>query len=118
MKLKECYSKMNGDYEDVMSRLPREKSVIKFLRRFAENTEFSELLEEADKKNYQRVFELSHDLKGMAANLGIKGFAGLVSQVCEETRNKEPGEGFAELLDKTDREYRLVIETISVLEDE
>ena len=117
MKLKECYQAMNGDYDDVMERLPREASIIKFLRRFAENTEFEELKEAAAKQDYKRVFELSHDLKGMAANLGITGFGQLVSGLCEQTRNRQPDEEFEAMLAKADAEYQKVLEAISELED-
>ena len=117
MKLKECYEAMNGDYEDVMARLPREASIIKFLRRFAENKEFEELIIAGGEKDYKRVFELSHDLKGMAANLSITGFQKAVSEVCEQTRNREPDDNFDELLLKAKEEYDKAISAIAELED-
>ena len=117
MKLKECYTAMNGDYDDVMQRLPREASIIKFLRRFAENQEFNELLEAVGKADYERVFELSHDLKGMAANLGIKGLQMKVSDICEQTRNRVPDEGFGKMVEDAENEYRKVISAIAELED-
>ena len=117
MKLKESYIAMNGDYEDVMLRLPREASVIKFLRKFAENGEFAELKEAAKAKDYKRVFELSHDLKGMAANLSISRLGGLVSAICEETRDKEPGADFDKMIEEADAEYINVIKVISEIEE-
>ena len=117
MKLNECYEAMNGDYQDVMGRLPREASIIKFLRRFAQNTEFSELLEAAQRKDYKRVFELSHDLKGMAANLSITGFRLEMSEICEQTRNREPDEGFEQMLETAKAEYQKVLAAIDQLED-
>ena len=117
MKLKECYQKMNGDYDDIMARLPREASIIKYLRKFAENQEFQDMLCAAVEKDYQKVFELSHDLKGMAANLSITTLQGYVSEICEQTRNKVPDSGFDELLQKAKEEYDIVIEAINQLED-
>ena len=117
MKLKECYTVMHGDYDDVMLRLPREASIIKFLRRFAENTEFEELKSAAVAKDYKRVFELSHDLKGMAANLSISAFGKQVSDICEQTRNREPDAGFEEMLAQADEEYKTVLAAIAQLED-
>ena len=117
MNLKECYKAMDGDYEDVMGRLPREASIIKFLRRFAENKEFEELKEAVRAENYQRVFELSHDLKGMAANLGIKAFGTLASQICEQTRNRVPDEGFEQLMLQAGEAYDRTIAAIAELED-
>ena len=117
MNLKECYEAMHGDYDDVMGRLPREASIIKYLRRFAENEEFAELLTAAGNKDYRRVFELSHDLKGMAANLSITGFQKKVSAVCEETRDREPGEGFAALVKEAEEEYQVVLAAVKELED-
>ena len=117
MKLKECYKAINGDYEDVMGRLPREASIIKYLRRFAENTEFEELLTAAEKKDYRRVFELSHDLKGMAANLSITGLQKKISEICEQTRDREPDEGFEAMLADAREEYGRVTQAIGELED-
>ena len=117
MKLKECYEAMNGDYDYMMERLPREASIIKYLRRFAENTEYAELKAAYTEKNYRRIFELSHDLKGMAANLSLPGFQKAMSDICEQTRDREPDAGFEALLDTAEAEYNKLIEAISQLED-
>ena len=117
MKLQECYIAMNGDYEDVLRRISREKSVVKFLRRFAENKEFEELEKAVSEKNYQRVFELSHDIKGMAANLSISGLQRIVSEICEQTRDREPDGDLDEMMLKAKEEYGRVIAAIGELED-
>ena len=117
MNLEEVYTQMNGDYADVMSRLPRPASIIKFLRRFKDNEEFNDMVKAAEDKDYKRVFELSHDLKGMTANLSITKLSSLTSEICEQTRNREPDEGFTELVGKAQAEYNTVIDAIDKLED-
>jgi len=117
MNIKECFEAMHGDYNDVLTRLPKDSIIIKFLRKFEDNKEFEELLEASEAKDYQRVFELSHDLKGMAANLGIKGFSIAASELCEAVRGGEAKPGYEDLLEKAKEEYFATKEAIASLED-
>ena len=117
MNLKECYSAFKGDYEDVMARLPREASVIKFLRKFTENTDFDEMLKAYADKDYEKVFATSHNLKGMAANLSISEFCKSVTEVCEAARGGEPKSDIAPLIEKSKADYGMTIDAISRLED-
>lgn len=43
MNTREMYEKINGDYEEVMSRLMKEERVIKFLRKFADGNELADM---------------------------------------------------------------------------
>lgn len=117
MNLRECYVEIHGSYEEMMNRLPREASIIKYLRKFAENTEFDELLAAYGEGNYRRIFELAHDLKGMAANFSITEFQAVISDICEACRNGEPENGFDELIEKAKAEHKAVVDAIALLED-
>ena len=117
MNLREFYKDVNGDYDYMMARLPREASVIKFLRKFSDNTEFNELKEAWENKNYTRIFELSHDLKGIAANLSMPVFQNLMSEICEETRNGNPDEKLSGYILTADEEYKHIIKAIGEIEE-
>ena len=117
MNVRECYAQMGENFEDMFSRLPREASIIKYLRRFAENTEFDELIEAVDAGNFQRVFELSHDLKGMSANLSLSKFGAQMSEICEETRGREPEKDLKVLISPAKEEHDKLIASIQQLED-
>ena len=117
MNLKECYEAFKGDYEDVMTRLPREASVIKFLRKFKDNTDYGEMLSAAEAGDYERVFAASHNLKGMAANLSISQFNKSVAEVCEAVRGGTPTVDITPLIEKSKADYEMTIAAIDQLED-
>ena len=117
MNLQECYKQMDGDYEGMFSRLPRETSIIKYLRRFAENDEFDKLKGAVEAKDYKAVFELTHDLKGMAANLSLPVFQEMMSEMCEETRDKEPEKDLTVLIKTAGEEHEKILKAIGELED-
>lgn len=115
MNLQEAYEKMQGNYDDVMGRLPREESVIKFLKKFLENQDFQNMLAAAKENRYQDVFVASHNLKGMCGNLGLSLLADSTSRVCEMVRNGDPAEDLTPYIEKAKADYALVITTIGQL---
>ena len=117
MNLKECYAVMNSDYDEVMARLPREASVIKFLRKFAIDTEFSKMLEAFEQKNYEVVFSTTHNLKGVCGNLSLKPLAKACSEICEEVRHGAPKEDITPMVEAARQQHACVIAAIAELED-
>ena len=117
MNLQECYEAFGGDYVGVMNRLPKEASIIKFLRKFAESDEFEKLIEAVKANDLETVFATSHNLKGMSANLSITEFSKSASDVCECVRGGEIMGDLASLVEKASQDYAKTIDAIKQLED-
>lgn len=117
MNLKECYEAFNGDYNDVMNRLPKEASVSKFLKKFATMEDFSKMMAAVEAQDYETVFATSHNLKGMAANLSISAFCTSVSAVCESVRGGSPSDDFEILVKKAESDYEMTLSAIEKLDD-
>ena len=71
MTLQECYEKMGGNYEDVISRLTKEERITKYTIKFLEDTTFQSLCEAREAKDHEAVFREIHTLKGVSQNLGF-----------------------------------------------
>ncbi len=117
MNLQEMYLKIDEDYEELLLRIPREKSIIKYLRIFASEEEFGKMICAAEAKDYITVFSISHSLKGVCANLGLAKLAGSISEICESVRGGEPAEDITPLLKKAEEIYTFNLEAINGLED-
>lgn len=115
MTLLECYNAMEGDYQDMMSRLPKEEMVIKFLRKFENNNDFVQMLQAIQNEKYEDVFQLSHTLKGVCANLSMTALAKSVSEICEQVRHGAPDKDLTPLVENAQRCYEKVIAAIEQL---
>ena len=71
MTLQECYEKMGGNYEDVISRLTKEERITKYTIKFLEDTTFRSLCEAREANDHEAVFREIHTLKGVSQNLGF-----------------------------------------------
>ena len=86
MTLKELYAEIDGDYDKAMQVLCIEKLLDKHIRKFPENGIFKELDNAAKNMDETAIFESSHAIKGVCANLGLVKLAQMSSAVCEEFR--------------------------------
>lgn len=117
MKLVQFYKIVDGDYNEVIKRLPKESSIIKFLRRFVDEPEYSKLIEAYEIKDYQEVFRTSHTLKGICANLGLTALQRSSSFVCEAVRNGDPINDIEPLVELLKFDYEKTVDAIGKLED-
>lgn len=117
MKLQEFYNEVNGNYDEMMSRIPREASIIKFLRKFVDNHDFNDMMEAVEACDYEKVFTASHTLKGVCANLSLTELANRSSEVCECVRGGEPKGDVVALAAQTKESYDRTIQAIGELED-
>lgn len=116
MNLKDVYEYMGADYADVMSRLPREESIAKFLRMFKKSEDFENMVKGIETKDYRAVFSSSHNLKGMCGNLSLSTLAKSSSEICEATRHGDPEIDLEPLLAQAKADYQLIIEGIDMLD--
>ena len=86
MTLKELYYEIGGDYEQAMRVLRMEKLVDKHIRKMRTNLVVEELIDAGDRIEPSKIFETAHAMKGVCANLGLVGLAGMASELAEEFR--------------------------------
>lgn len=116
MTLKEAYIIMNGDYEDVMNRLAKEERIIRFLHKLENNIKYENIEKVVKANDTKKAFEETHNLKGVALNLGLTELAQCSSELCEAYRNGEPKVDVMPMLEKLKNSYAVATETIRQLE--
>lgn len=89
ISLQSFYSMIGGNYEEVCSRLPSEKLLMKVLKMFIADPSFDSLSKSFDQGSIKDSFNAVHTLKGVAANLGFSVLAHKSSALCEALRHAE-----------------------------
>lgn len=90
MTLDEFYKSVGGSLEETLRRLPSERLIVKYLGLFESDDSYSRLCDEVAAHSAKGIFEASHSLKGVAANLGLENLRAAASDICENCRDKEP----------------------------
>lgn len=116
MTVEEFYNQIGEDYQQVLGRMMNnEKFVIKFLKKFCEDSTYSKLAEAVSKCDIQSIFSMAHTLKGLAGNLGLKPLYETSAELTELTRHGE-SEGVQEIFETLRTEYDKIIQKIDVIE--
>lgn len=116
MELKAFYDLVGGDHEQVLSRLPSEDMVRRFLGKFLRDPSHDALKAALDEQDVETAFRAAHTMKGTAATLGLDRLARAASELTEALRGAEsmaPEEMFAAV----DAEYAVCAEAIERLND-
>lgn len=114
MELKEFYDKIDGDYEDTVSRLMKDEIVKKFVIKFLNDKSFEELKSNLESSNMEDAFRSAHTLKGVASNLGMTKLYTVGSEITEALRHKEY-DGVDVMFEAVEKEYMKTIELIKQL---
>ena len=114
MDLRTCYEQLGGSYNDVLSRIPSERLVDKFLRKFLTDESFAGLCSAMAAGSRSEAFLMAHTLKGVCANLG---FARLFRSTAALTELLRPeadaiSADAAEALDPVREDYALTVDVI------
>lgn len=88
MTIRECYERLNGDFDDAVDRLGSERLVGKFMLRFSDEGErcMRALRDAVAAGDIEESFRASHALKGLAANLSFTAFAEKAAELCDALR--------------------------------
>ena len=120
MTLEELYQSIGADYKQATRVLRVDKLIDKHIRKFAENGVVERLVAAGRSMDPTALFESSHAMKGVCANLGLTGLADAASEIAEEFR---PGnsralsdEQVAEKIETIDKMYERTIEGIRLYE--
>lgn len=86
MTIEKCYELIEGNYNDVVSRLMDEKRVEKYMLRFLDTKDFDDLTDGINSEDLKKAFLAAHTIKGIALNLGFTKYAESSSELCEYLR--------------------------------
>ena len=86
MTLQELYKEINGDYDQALRVMRVEKLVDKHIRKLTKNGVVESLLKAGETMDPVALFETSHAVKGVCANLGLVALSEAASEISEEYR--------------------------------
>ncbi|MCI8907745.1 MAG: Hpt domain-containing protein [Angelakisella sp.] len=116
MTLKECYEKMEANYDEVIGRLRSERLVQKFALKFLDDPSYQLLITSMEEKNYEEAFRAAHTIKGVCQNLGFTRLGDSSSALTESLRSGWTPEA-DRLLEQTKADYQNTVTPLQSLKD-
>ena len=113
MNLKDCYLKFGGDFDEVLGRLRREQTVLKFVYKFLDDKSFSLFEASMVKKDYSEALRAVHTLKGICQNLSFTKLFESSSLVTNALKENDWNKA-VDMMPKLSKDY---YETINVIKD-
>lgn len=117
MNVRECYKEISGDYDAVIDRLHTDEKVLKYLRKYAGTNLVDRMLEAFKEGDYKLVFELSHELKGMSANLELNRNNDTITKICNSVRGGIATADITGLMEKASAEHKQLIDAVNLVEE-
>ena len=117
MTLKECYTALGGDYEEVMGRLRSERLVQKFVLKFLGDASYDLLCTSFDSQSWEEAFRAAHTIKGVCQNLSFTDLGTSSSAQCEALRGGHTPEADG-LIQTVKEDYQRAIQAIRAFEQE
>lgn len=121
MNLRECYEKMEADYESTLGRLIKEDRIRKYVLCFIDTDECKDIKQYAEAKDWEAVFRVAHTIKGVSMNLGFTKLEKSSSILCDELRGIKSGSektGTEDLIEKLKSDYYETTDLIKQYEQE
>lgn len=105
------------DWDDVLGRfMGNEDLIAKFMVKFLSDKNMGELTKYLEEGNVTEAFKAVHALKGVSANLGLKGMLGAVCELTEILRAGSM-EGYEEQYDKIKPKYDELVTILNKFKD-
>ena len=108
MSVQDFYAGIGGNYDNAKLRLMTDERMIKYLKKFSAYSDITSLEKAVAEKDYQTIFEISHDIKGMCLNLELTPLSQSSSALCESVRGGKPNSDVEPLFEK----YKQDLETV------
>lgn len=115
MTVKECYEALEGNYDEVMSRLMKEDRVQKFVLKFLGDESWDLINTSVEAKDWNTAFRAAHTLKGVCQNLSFSKLYDSSHELTEAMRDGKALEDYG-LLEQVKKDYDQTIEAIRGLE--
>ena len=91
-----------------------EQLMVKFLKKFTDDTNFQKLVSAIEEKNWEEAFKAAHTMKGLCGNLSIENLQNLVSEQTEFLRAGN-GEEAAAMMPQVQEAYDKVTAVLLTL---
>lgn len=114
MTTREFYESIHGSYDNVLTRLPTDAAVVRFLKRFPSEKTYSELMRAVERDDIPAGFEAAHKLKGIVGNLAFFELFTALTELTEQLRPQTESADAA-LVAKVKESYDAVIRGIEML---
>lgn len=115
MTVRDFYSEVNGDYNEISSRILSEDRIRKYLYIFLRDKTFTNLCTEIDCNNTQKAFIYAHTLKGLSQNLSLSSLYAYSELITQALRNNNIKKAVS-LLPRLSEEYTRVMVGIKTLQ--
>ena len=114
MNIEECYSRMGGDYGQVLRRLPSGALVKRFIIKFLDDGSYRELCKALERGSREDAFRAAHTLKGVSANLGLEQLRSATSELTKCLRPEADAipQSAAKLMEQVSADYQLTVDSI------
>lgn len=112
MTLKECYSLLEGNYEDALRQMIKEERIKKYVLMFLRDDSYPNLIKGMEEKDYELAFRGAHTLKGVCKNLAFIKLGNVSSEITEYLRDKKDITSAIKYLPKVTKEYERTIRII------
>lgn len=116
MQLQQFYEEVGGNYDEVMARLRKEDRIVKYLGLFLADESYTQLCAAVDAQDWEQSFRASHNLKGVAANLGLGSLFEASSTLCESVRHGAPTGDMAAMIADVRTQYAATEAAIKALQ--
>ena len=116
MTVKEMYDSLGENYIAVFDRIGDDVWIAKYLKKFASDDSIEKIKDAMKKEDYESCFEISHNLKGVALNLGLGHLSDSTSIFCDEMRDFNPGPFAEGLYEKMKTDFEEAVNMINSLE--
>ena len=86
MTVQELYESIGGSYQSALRILQMDRMIDRFIRKFIDDDTYGRLMDAYASNNHAGMFESSHAMKGVCANLGLDTLSALAGEVADEFR--------------------------------
>lgn len=111
MTIKECYTKLEGNFEDACKRLINEKMAARFVLKFPSDPSMQFLRDAIIAGDIEASFRSVHTLKGVSSNLAFTKLYQAASNLTEQLRPRQQ-QADPVLLEALEEEYRRTVDII------
>lgn len=112
--LERLYSDTGSDYNGVLQRLGSVETVERFVKKFAEDETYRQLIVSLDNDDCESAFRAAHTLKGVCASLGFTELYKISCDAVDALRAGNIKEG-KRILPRLTDEYEEIIKKIRII---